>query len=99
MFALIASATTLLASWYGPYYHGRMTANGEIYNQYAMTAASPNLPFGTRLRVCFRGCAVVRINDRGPFSGGRQLDLSRAAADAIGLTQQGVGLVTVERLN
>lgn len=89
----------MLASWYGPYYHGRTTANGEIFNQFALTAAHRTLPFGTRLRVCLRGCTTVRINDRGPYSGGRELDLSRAAADAIGLTSQGVGHVSVTRLN
>lgn len=99
MFSTLIASAVVLASWYGPYYHGRTTANGEIFNQYAMTAASPYLPFGKRLRVCLNGCVVVRINDRGPFTGGRQLDLSKAAADAIGLTSQGVAHVSITPLN
>ena len=73
------------ASWYGPGFQGRTTANGERYDMYAMTAAHKTLPFGTRLRVC-RGerCVVVRINDRGPYAGGRVLDLSKAAAQRLG---------------
>ncbi|MDP3713705.1 MAG: septal ring lytic transglycosylase RlpA family protein [Mycobacteriales bacterium] len=73
------------ASWYGPGFQGRTTANGERYDMYAMTAAHKTLPFGTRLKVC-RGerCVVVRINDRGPYAGGRVLDLSKAAAQQLG---------------
>lgn len=73
------------ASWYGPGFQGRTTANGERYDMYAMTAAHKTLPFGTRLKVC-RGerCVVVRINDRGPYAGGRVLDLSKAAAQRLG---------------
>ena len=97
---MLGTLTTIamLTSWYGGYFHGRVTANGEVYNQYGLTAAHKNLPFGTRLRVCYRGCAVVRINDRGPYVGNRELDLSKAAADAIGLTSKGVGTVQVTRL-
>jgi rare lipoprotein A len=87
-----------LASWYGYPHHGQRTASGEIYNMNAMTAAHPSLPFGTRVKVCNtknNRCATVRINDRGPFVGGRSIDLSRAAADAIGLRDQGVGQVTI----
>jgi rare lipoprotein A len=64
----------------GDGYHGQTTANGERFNAYALTAAHPSLPMGTRLRVT-RGSrsVVVRINDRGPYYGGRQLDLSYAA--------------------
>lgn len=73
------------ASWYGPGFQGRTTANGERYDMYAMTAAHKTLPFGTRLKVC-RGerCVIVRINDRGPYAGGRVLDLSKAAAQRLG---------------
>lgn len=85
----------MTASWYGPYFHGRLTANGEIYNQWEHTAAHKTLPFGTRLRVCLDGCVVVRINDRGPYIPGRSIDLSRAAAEAIGLTKPGVAPVSV----
>jgi rare lipoprotein A len=84
------------ASWYGAFHHGRRTASGEIFNQNALTAAHPAFPFGTRLRVTNARTGrsiVVRVNDRGPFSANRIVDLSRAAAQAIGL--QGVGLVLV----
>lgn len=87
------------ASWYGPGFHGNRTANGETYDQWAMTAAHKTLPFGTRLRVTNTAngrSVVVRINDRGPFVAGRDLDLSRAAADALGF--QGVATVRIEQL-
>jgi len=74
----------------------KRTASGEKFNPAAMTAAHRTFAFGTSLRVCYRGCVVVRVNDRGPFIPGRQLDLSEGAARAIGLT--GVGRVRVERL-
>lgn len=87
------------ASWYGPGFHGNLTANGETYDQYAMTAAHKTLPFGTRLRVTNTAngrSVVVRINDRGPFVAGRDLDLSRAAAEALGFA--GVATVRIEQL-
>jgi len=86
---------TMLTSWYGPYFHGRTTANGETYNMYGITAAHKTLPFGTRLRVCYEGCVDVRINDRGPYIGSRELDLSYGAAKAIGLIDPGVAPVSV----
>ena len=81
------------ASWYGGSFQGRRTASGERFNTYDLTAASKTLPFGTRLRVC-RGseCVVVRVNDRGPYVGGRILDLSQAARTALGY--DGVAYVT-----
>ena len=88
----------MLTSWYGPYFHGRTTANGESYNMYGLTAAHKSLPFGTRLRVCYQGCVDVRINDRGPFTGGRDLDLSQGAAQAIGLIGPGVAWTTITYL-
>lgn len=83
------------ASWYGPGFQGRRTANGERYDTQSLTAAHRTLPFGTRLRVC-RGtlCTVVRVNDRGPYVRGRFLDLSSRAAYAIGLVASGVSTVT-----
>jgi rare lipoprotein A len=98
---MIPLLTTLsvISSWYGPGFHGRLTANGERYNQHALTAAHKTLPFGTRLRVCFQRCAIVRVTDRGPFIHGRELDLSKGAADAIGLTDSGVGRIKVTRLS
>jgi rare lipoprotein A len=68
---------------------GHRTANGERLNCSAMTAAHRTLPFGTRVRVCHSGCVTVRINDRGPWVHGRHIDLSPAAARAIGLSQTG----------
>lgn len=90
-----AADGTMLTSWYGPGFHGRTTANGEAYNQYGYTAAHKTLPFGTRLEVCYEGCVAVRINDRGPFIGSRELDLSYGAAKAIGLIGPGVDYVNV----
>lgn len=68
---------------------GSRTASGERLNCAAMTAAHRTLPFGTLVQVCHSGCVVVRINDRGPFIRGRHIDLSPAAARAIGLRQTG----------
>jgi rare lipoprotein A len=68
---------------------GSRTANGERVNCGEMTAAHRTLPFGTRVKVCHNGCVVVRINDRGPFVAGRHIDLTPAAARAIGLNQTG----------
>ena len=92
------SAGTMLTSWYGSYFHGRTTANGETYNMYGHTAAHKTLPFGTRLRVCYEGCVDVRINDRGPYIGARELDLSYGAAKAVGLIGPGVANVSVTYL-
>ena len=85
---------TALASWYGPGFHGRTTANGERYNQYGLTVAHKSLPFGTRLRICYQGCVVVRVNDRGPYIGPREFDLSQGAAARIGLIDPGVARIT-----
>lgn len=77
------------ASWYGPGFHGRRTASGERFNSYGLTAAHRSLPFGTRVRVTNARTGrsvVVRINDRGPFSRGRVIDLSRGAARVLGVT-------------
>lgn len=84
-----------VASWYGPGFHGNHTANGELYDMFAYTAAHKTLHFGTWLKVTHNGRSVfVRINDRGPYIGGRFLDLSAAASRAIGMT--GIGYVTAE---
>lgn len=92
------AASTMLTSWYGPGFHGRLTANGEVYDQMGLTAAHKTLPFGTRLRVCYQGCVNVRINDRGPYIGVRELDLSKGAAQAIGLIDPGVANVEITYL-
>lgn len=81
------------ASWYGPYFHGRLTANGEIYDQEAFTAAHPSLPFGTYLKITNlenNVSAVLRINDRGPYIAPRTLDLSRGVARCIRSKDSGV---------
>lgn len=82
-----------ITSWYGPGFHNRLTANGERFNQYALTAAHPKLPFNTYLRVTnvrSGESVIVRINDRGPYVGQRSLDLSRQAARCIGSEKPGV---------
>lgn len=87
-----------LASWYGEPHHGRRTANGEVFDMNTLTAAHKTLPFGTRVRVenpATGQAVVVRINDRGPFKPGRVIDLSRAAAERIGLIQAGVAPVVL----
>ena len=87
------------ASWYGPGFHGKKTANGEIYDQTKFTAAHKTLPLGTKARVTNldNGSAVeVEINDRGPFVEGRIIDLSRAAARALGFIESGTAPVHVE---
>ena len=85
-----------IASYYGRRFHGRRTASGEAFDMHAMTAAHRTLPFGTLVEVTNprTGQSVtVRINDRGPFTRGRTIDLSRAAASEIGLIQRGHGTV------
>ena len=89
------------ASWYGPGFQGRKTANGERFDQNALTAAHRTLPFGTKVRVtCNQSgkSVTVRINDRGPFHGNRIIDLSKAAASRIGIVSLGVGSVKMEVL-
>jgi rare lipoprotein A len=88
-----AEARPATASWYGPGFAGSQTASGEVFNPQAMTAAHKTLPFGTQLEVCYNGCTTVTVNDRGPFTPGREFDLSQGAAQAIGLA--GVGTVEV----
>lgn len=85
-----------IASWYGDGYHGKPTANGEVYNMEALTAAHKTLPFNTLVRVVNRDngkTVTVRINDRGPFVEGRVIDLSRKAAREIGIITSGLARV------
>jgi rare lipoprotein A len=87
-----------IASWYGAQHHGRRTASGEVFDMNALTAAHKTLPFGTRVRVLNPAsgqAVVVRINDRGPFTPGRVIDLSRAGAERIGLIRAGVAPVVI----
>jgi rare lipoprotein A len=91
-----------MASWYGPGFDGASSASGETFNQNALTAAHRDLPFGTQVRVTNMDngiSVVVRINDRGPYSGDRIIDLSRGAAAVIGLVQSGVAPVKLEVLD
>ena len=95
----VMGAEVGIASWYGHPYHGRAAASGEIYDMEKFTAAHRTLPFGTLVRVVNLDndkLVDVRINDRGPFVGDRIIDLSHAAAQAIGLIGPGVARVRLE---
>jgi rare lipoprotein A len=97
-----AAGTTGQASWYGPGFYGNRTANGETFRPGTLTAAHRTLPFGTLVRVTnlWNGrSAVVRINDRGPFHGGRIIDLAHGAAQQLGVTASGVAQVRLEVLD
>lgn len=92
---------TGIASWYGDAFHGRKTANGEIYNMNAYSAAHPTLPLPSYVRVtnlANGNSVVVRVNDRGPFAHGRLIDLSKRAADTLDFRRQGVAKVHVSYL-
>ena len=91
-----------MASWYGPGFDGNYSASGEVFNANDLTAAHPNLPFGTLVRVVNMDngqSVVVRINDRGPYAHGRVIDVSTAAANVIGLISSGVAPVRLEVLS
>lgn len=90
-----------VASWYGPGFHGKTTANGERFNQYAMTAAHKILPLGTQVRVTHLGngkSIIVRVNDRGPFVDDRVIDLSKGAATRLQMMGTGTARVRVQSL-
>jgi rare lipoprotein A len=90
-----------VVSWYGPGFHGKLTASGERYNMDALTCAHKTMPFGTRLKltnVRNGHTAVVVVNDRGPFVRGRDIDVSREAARKLGIIGTGTGRVRVHRL-
>ncbi|MCP9887954.1 septal ring lytic transglycosylase RlpA family protein [Cyanobium sp. ATX 6A2] len=104
---LLASASEVVqvsqgtASWYGPGFFGNRTANGEVFRPGTLTAAHRTLPFGTRVRVTNLNngrSTVVRINDRGPFTGNRVIDLGHGAAHEIGLVSSGLAPVRLEVL-
>jgi rare lipoprotein A len=87
------------ASWYGPEFNGKKTANGERFNAESLTAAHPNLPFGSWVRIVNPRNGkfeVVRINDRGPYQEGREIDVSYRVARKIGLINSGVSQVRLE---
>lgn len=105
----LAAAVTLAvpawagsASWYGPGFHGRLTASGEVYDQHAATCAHRTLPFGSivRVRNLDNGrTAVCRVSDRGPYVAGRVIDVSRAVARRLGMIESGVAPVKLTILN
>lgn len=97
----IAQLISGRASWYGPKFHGRRTANGEIFDSNALTAAHPSLPFGTKVRVTNLNngrSVIVRINDRGPFIKGRIIDVSAAAARILNMVNSGTARVQLDIL-
>jgi rare lipoprotein A len=90
-----------IASWYGSDFHGKKTANGEIYDMYAMTAAHKTLPMSSYVRVTNlenQRSVIVRINDRGPYHGDRVMDLSYAAAKKLDLQEAGIGAVEIKAI-
>jgi rare lipoprotein A len=90
-----------IASWYGDDFHGRLTANGEIYDMHRLTAAHPTLPLPSLVRVTNLDnghSLVVRVNDRGPFVKDRIIDLSKASARYLGIAHRGTGRVRVTYL-
>jgi rare lipoprotein A len=107
---LVAHSTQLIkpirvwtgrASWYGPKFQGRKTANGEKFDMYSSTAASPTLPFGSLVRLYnpkTRVSQLVRINDRGPFVDGRELDVSYLVACRLGMQEDGISRLRIELL-
>jgi peptidoglycan lytic transglycosylase len=95
-----AEAEEALASWYGPGFDGEQTASGEVFDAGGLSTAHETLPMGTELIVSYGGKSVpVTVNDRGPFLGERELDLSRGAAKQLGLIKPGVDYVQVECAN
>lgn len=88
-----------MASWYGPNFHGRLTANGEVYDQYSLSAAHPTMPLPSYAKVTNISngrSVIVRVNDRGPYAHGRVIDLSAKAAELLDYTHKGVTKVRVQ---
>jgi rare lipoprotein A (peptidoglycan hydrolase) len=93
-----APSQYVLASWYGPGFHGNEAASGEKFDEYAMTVAHPYLPFDTLLEITYNGNTVIaRVNDRGPYEGNRGIDLSRGVAEQLGF--DGVDDVQIRIIN
>ncbi|HEX2652028.1 MAG TPA: septal ring lytic transglycosylase RlpA family protein [Xanthobacteraceae bacterium] len=88
-----------MASWYGADFHGRLTANGEVYDMHSLSAAHPTLPMPSYVRVTNisnQRSVIVRVNDRGPYHGNREIDLSGKAAELLGFRDNGLARVRVE---
>lgn len=97
----LAYASTGVASWYGPGFYGRPTASGEIYQPGTFTVAHRSLPLGTQVRITNLNngrSAVARVNDRGPYVGGRIVDLGEGIASQLGVTSSGLADVRLEVL-
>ncbi len=100
---VVAESTTGIASWYGEDFQGNITASGEIFDMNELTAASRDLPLGTKIQVknlTNNRSVVLRVNDRGPFVSGRVLDVSKVAAAKLGFLNSGIAHVemTIVRL-
>lgn len=96
--SVVAEEIAGIASWYGPRFHGRLTASGEIYDMYGMTAAHRKLPLGTRVRIENKlngKTVIVVINDRGPYIDGRMIDVSYGVAQKLGMVERGLCPVKV----
>lgn len=101
-FNCVAQEQKGIASYYGTKFHGRTMANGKPFDMYAMTAAHNTLPLGTRVRVTrlsTNATVVVKITDRGPYIGGRVIDLSVVAATKLGIIEKGLAEVLIEVLD
>ena len=99
--SFVAAKESGKASWYGRAFNGRLTASGEIFDAAQLTAAHPSLPLPSLVKVTNQANGreiIVRVNDRGPFTGGRIIDLSRRAAETLGMIEQGVATVTLDYL-
>lgn len=99
---LLIDRGSMKASWYGPGFHGKKTASGEVYDQMALTAAHKSLRFGTLLKVTNPENGkyiIIRINDRGPYIKGRELDLSKHAASELGMIEKGVAILEVDEID
>ena len=95
----VGDVITGVSSWYGPNFHGKLSANGEVFDQYGVTAAHKTLPLGTVARVTNIDngkSLILRINDRGPYVGDRVLDCSSAAAKKLGFFNKGTANVKIE---
>jgi rare lipoprotein A len=100
--ALLLAGQIVLASWYGPGFHGRLTASGETFDQNSATCAHRSLPFNTVLRLTRLAngkTATCRVSDRGPFVAGRALDVSKGVAKRLGFLDAGLARVRIEQLN